>query len=613
MDRWDPAAAEPGGAWDQLLAKGEDIWAARAPSDFHSPNMDYWPGEFSETWLYAPERSTEGVLRAYKAGAFFADHGHIARNVELRVRTEDLSRPAYPGETIAITKGSDLTVELDLIVPPTDWEGQPNHIDRIELIAITSTSTRIIAEEPFAPGKPFTRQLKNLQDGFVLRARGRRIVDDGPDLMFYTNPIRIVTEDASPFSNAWKAIVREFTWRRLWGVGMLMLVAASLVAWFRHWRENKEDVVEKPERKSRPKQNPPSAEYVSVLSVTPPRHMHFFLAAFAFLCLAAYGSLVPFNFRPMSFDQAWDDFWFHQDWGRIDLGNRSDWGANVLLFVPIAFFGMGLWCVDRKSRLWKAAGMVLVIGFCAASSLMIEFFQSFIHARVPSHDDVYAQAVGTLVGIVCWFGFGQILTNWWRLHTSKGEHQPLLASVLSLYVLGLIAYSLIPLDFVIHPAEIYKKYQAGLIVLVPDWQAGITKDTVWRIVSDGLAFVPIGVWATIIWHDGHRRRTWLRSLLIGGSVVVLIETAQVFLLSRYAETTDLVDWTLGNCLGLGRHLVCSVSAESCSRVSRSKTASDIGLVWSGRLVCGVSGVLFLLASRGRSRSRADPKGLESFF
>ena len=199
-------------------------------------------------------------------------------------------------------------------------------------------------------------------------------------------------------------------------------------------------------------------------------------------------------------------------------------GRTCCLFIPIAFFGTGLWCLDRKSLLWKASGALLVLAFCAASSLVIEFFQSFIHARVPSHDDVYAQGIGTLIGMTSWFAFGQILTNWWRLHTSKRDHQPLLASGLSVYVLGLVAYSLIPLDFIIHPAELYKKYQTGRIVVIPDWRAGISKEAVWQSFSQLLIFLPVGVWASVIWRGENRRRTWIRSLLIGGAVAVLIES-----------------------------------------------------------------------------------------
>ena len=36
IDRWDPAAARIGDAWDTLLRQGLDVWAAYAPSDFHT-------------------------------------------------------------------------------------------------------------------------------------------------------------------------------------------------------------------------------------------------------------------------------------------------------------------------------------------------------------------------------------------------------------------------------------------------------------------------------------------------------------------------------------------------------------------------------------------------
>ncbi|MCG8584534.1 MAG: PHP domain-containing protein, partial [Pirellulales bacterium] len=102
IDRWDPAAAIIGGPWDDLLAEGEDVWAARAPSDLHraAPGQDYWPGEFSETWVYAPEPTADGVLQALRAGSFFAVHGHIARRVALTVETEGLARMAMPGESV---------------------------------------------------------------------------------------------------------------------------------------------------------------------------------------------------------------------------------------------------------------------------------------------------------------------------------------------------------------------------------------------------------------------------------------------------------------------------------------------------------------------------------
>src|SRR5262249_41579740 len=101
IDRWDPVAARVGDAWDTLLGQGLDVWAADAPSDFHNDDPgdlnDFWPGEFSETWLEAPSRDAAGVLKALRAGSYFADHGRIVRRASLDVQAAGLARPAGPG------------------------------------------------------------------------------------------------------------------------------------------------------------------------------------------------------------------------------------------------------------------------------------------------------------------------------------------------------------------------------------------------------------------------------------------------------------------------------------------------------------------------------------
>jgi hypothetical protein len=202
IDRWDPVAAKVGGVWDTLLSSGINLWAARAPSDFHNhPDNDdihgggdYWPGEFSETWLYAPARSARGVLRAFRAGSFFAAHGHITRRVVLTVSAHGLDRPAWPGEVVELSSGSTITVRMEMDIPQTDWVGQPNHLDQLELIQVTAQGGVVIANRPPSlTGHALTETLTVPPGGIVVRARGRRVIDNGPDLMFYTNPVRIVT------------------------------------------------------------------------------------------------------------------------------------------------------------------------------------------------------------------------------------------------------------------------------------------------------------------------------------------------------------------------------------------------------------------------------------
>lgn len=196
MDRWDPAAARVGDLWDQLLARGEDFWGAVAFSDFHEELADglrdHWPGEFSETWLYAPERTAAGALNALHAGSFFADHGWIVREVRLTVAAAGLPRPAWSGESITVRESASVTATIELTIPERDWAGESNRVDQVELIAIDSRRARVVATRaPLGGSVALSESLTVPPGGLVLRARGRRHVVEGPDLCFYTNPIRI--------------------------------------------------------------------------------------------------------------------------------------------------------------------------------------------------------------------------------------------------------------------------------------------------------------------------------------------------------------------------------------------------------------------------------------
>ncbi len=191
-DRWDPAVVGVGAVWDRLLEGGTDAWAALATSDFHSDeNGDYWPCQFSYTAIYAPERTADGVLRALRAGTFVGVHGGILRSADLRVSVPGLERAAVAGEAIAVPAGSRLSVDVVLDVPAKDWAGADNRIDVVDLIGVGPDAARIIGTGTPDPSGRWHTELDLPATGIVLRARGRRVVEDGPDLMFYTNPVRV--------------------------------------------------------------------------------------------------------------------------------------------------------------------------------------------------------------------------------------------------------------------------------------------------------------------------------------------------------------------------------------------------------------------------------------
>jgi hypothetical protein len=201
VDRWDPAVATLGGAWDRLLLEGADCWAAFATSDFHAPppdGIDYFPGEFSETWVYAPDRTPKGLLRAMAAGYFFGVHGRIARQVDLKIDVDGLPRPARAGETIAVRKGAVCEVSLSMEAGPNDSAEFGQAIDVVELIGISREKTQIWESFEFTSENPVIGyQVTVPEGGIVVRARGRRRVGPPHDLMFVTNPVRIVATNAN--------------------------------------------------------------------------------------------------------------------------------------------------------------------------------------------------------------------------------------------------------------------------------------------------------------------------------------------------------------------------------------------------------------------------------
>jgi hypothetical protein len=196
IDRWDPVVARPGDTWDTLLQRGYDVVGALASSDFHNDNPadlnDFWPCQFAETWYYVPAKTTAGLLQAMRAGAFYGVHGRIVRNLELTALVEGLARPLMVGEGAQVETGTEVPVVLSFDVPATDWQGQPNKVDAVEFMVITPSGvdTRL-HRITGTGGQTATERVIVGAEGVVVRARLRREVADGPDLMAYTNAIRI--------------------------------------------------------------------------------------------------------------------------------------------------------------------------------------------------------------------------------------------------------------------------------------------------------------------------------------------------------------------------------------------------------------------------------------
>ena len=63
----------------------------------------------------------------------------------------------------------------------------------------------------------------------------------------------------------------------------------------------------------------------------------FFYAVLANVIFIVYGSLVPFDIRPHSLVQALESF-RHIPYLNLGVVSRADWIANIVLYIPVAFF-----------------------------------------------------------------------------------------------------------------------------------------------------------------------------------------------------------------------------------------------------------------------------------
>ena len=194
VDRWDPVVTEVGGVWDSLLDEGENLWGALATSDFHNHKIDYYPCEFARIHINVQDQSPIGVLKALRAGSFWADHGKLLNKFDFFVYAKGLEYPAIPGETISLGSAQDIEVYIDIALGAGS---QREDIDA-ELITNCRSGKPELLQQKFISSKILRvswklTMLKSGKDGksCYVRSRIRKQIADGPDLMAYSNPIRI--------------------------------------------------------------------------------------------------------------------------------------------------------------------------------------------------------------------------------------------------------------------------------------------------------------------------------------------------------------------------------------------------------------------------------------
>ncbi|MFZ1545724.1 MAG: VanZ family protein [Candidatus Nitrotoga sp.] len=304
--------------------------------------------------------------------------------------------------------------------------------------------------------------------------------------------------------------------------------------------------------------------------------------AVAYTLFAIYGSLVPLNFQHHSWQEASEAF-SHIRYLNLKIGNRADWVANILLFIPLAFFWSG--------ALWPARGWVFrvlvalwVLIACFGLSVAIEFVQLYFPPRTVSLNDILAEGLGAVVGVIAWCIFGRRLSEWLAGWRSARGSPALSGRLLYLYVFVLFTYNLLPLDLTLSPVEIFHKWHEGRVVLIPFSFVFANPAEAWYgLLTDALIWMPVA----FLWRLSPPtvRLTPLFAVIW---IATFLEFLQLFVYSRVSDTTDIITAAIGAGMGtwLSRHWAGQAQqAMQGGIASRSQAWLWLGfaLVWIGLL------------------------------
>ena len=293
-----------------------------------------------------------------------------------------------------------------------------------------------------------------------------------------------------------------------------------------------------------------------------------FLVALLYLVFVIYGSLVPLHFHAQPWAQAVARF-RAIPYLNLGIGSRADWVANILLFIPLAFFWLGtMWPRGLLARS-LATLVVLAAGF--ALSVGIEFTQIFFPPRTVSINDIIAESIGTVIGVMGWWAFGARLSSWyvdWRRIKEPATFAERLAWA---YVAAVYIYGVLPLDLTISAVEIFHKWREGKLNLIPfatlPSEPGLA---IYALTMDALMWAP----PAFFWQISGKRsglRVW--GMTIGSAT--LLEVLQLFVYSRVTDVTEVITATLGGAAGVLLGVKYVAGMRPSNEMKRMTATSDI--------------------------------------
>lgn len=276
---------------------------------------------------------------------------------------------------------------------------------------------------------------------------------------------------------------------------------------------------------------------------------HLTYGILGYLAFVVYGSLVPLDFHPHPFDEAWRKF-LHIRYLSLGVVSRADWVANIVLYLPLSFLGAAWASRAAAGRQVGRAFYPLIFGLCVTLAVGIEFTQQFFPPRTVSLNDLLAETIGTALGIVLWDRSRGRVPR--LMHALRGGGAGAVQAAMIMYVVGYIALSLFPYDFLVSLSELRGKLATDRYGW---WVAGTAaQPLVWtfKLVAEVLAVAPLGTLLSLALVD-RGGASYGRSTVLGLVLGTAIEGTQLFLVSGVSQGVSVLTRGLGIPLGIWIH------------------------------------------------------------
>jgi glycopeptide antibiotics resistance protein len=265
-------------------------------------------------------------------------------------------------------------------------------------------------------------------------------------------------------------------------------------------------------------------------------------AALLFVAFAVWGSLFPFEVRPLPAADALSLFRSAWQSGPASW-SRSDFASNVILFIPIGLFVCATMDTSWPAR--RGLSVVAVLVLATLLSTFLELAQALVPWRTSSIVDVMAEALGASAGVLIWrFASCRIDARVAAVQRVVRRASYLDRVLLAYCALFALAW-LLPFDFTLRPNEIADKF-AHKRLLLPFTPSPDALSPALLLLT-AVASIPIGIAA--VRFGGGTRHPIASAMLATMPALFVLEAGQVLVFSRTTDGTALLAAIVGGLAG----------------------------------------------------------------